>query len=322
MSNDSAHDKLPTGRGVLVIDDTEPIRRHVVDFLKSHNVFERYFEAGDGIGGLKVLIEDYSQIDLVLCDLEMPGIDGFKFLDIKHKTKPEFDEIPVIMLTARGEVDKKIQGLDMGAADYLVKPVDDGELLARVRVQLKIKQLQDQLRKKNLELERLSNTDSLTSMYNRRHFMELLGREFERAMRYDAPLAFIMMDIDHFKRVNDELGHQAGDGILIHVAELLHRGLRTGDVVGRYGGEEFGMILPQTNLEGAFAAAERYRKLIESTPAKSGSKVSISLGVSWNQIQGVRTVDDLIRTADAALYEAKHQGRNRTVKYSSPAALS
>lgn len=322
MTNDDANDKVPRGRGVLVIDDTEAIRRHVVDFLKAQNVFDRFFEAGDGIGGLKVLIEDYAQIDLVLCDLEMPGIDGFKFLDIKHKTKPEFDEIPVIILTSRGEVEKKVQGLDLGASDYLVKPVDDGELLARVRVQLKIKQLQDQLRKKNQELERLSNTDSLTGMYNRRHFMDLLRREFERASRYDAPLAFIMMDIDHFKKVNDDLGHQAGDGILIHVADLLHKGLRTGDVVGRYGGEEFAMILPQTNLDGAYAAAERYRKLIGGTPAKSGQRVTISLGVSWNQIQGVRTVDDLIRTADAALYEAKHQGRDRSVKYSSPAAVS
>jgi diguanylate cyclase (GGDEF)-like protein len=322
VKSDDVQDTTPRGRGVLVIDDTDVIRRHAVDFLKSQNVFDRYFEASDGIAGLKILIEDYHQIDLVLCDLEMPGIDGFKFLDIKHKTKTEFDEIPVIILTSRGEVEKKVTGLDLGASDYLVKPVDDGELLARVRVQLKIKHLQDQLRKKNNELERLSNTDSLTGMYNRRHFMQLLSKEFERALRHDAPLAFIMIDIDHFKRVNDELGHQAGDIILCHVADLLQRGLRAGDVVGRYGGEEFAMLLPQTNLEGAVTAAERYRKLIESTKAPNGGQVTISLGVSWNGIQGIRSVDDLMRTADAALYEAKHQGRNRTVKYSSPAALS
>jgi diguanylate cyclase (GGDEF)-like protein len=306
----------------LVIDDTDAIRRHVVDFLKSEGVFETFYEAGDGIAGLKVLMEDFAQIDLVLCDLEMPGLDGFKFLDIKHKTKAEFDRIPVIILTSRAEVEKKVQGLAIGASDYLTKPFDDGELLARVRVQLKIKHLQDELRRKNEELERLSNTDSLTSMFNRRHFMDLLRREFERAQRYDSALGFVMIDIDHFKRVNDELGHQTGDQTLIHVAKLLHNGLRTGDVVGRYGGEEFGLILPQTTLDGAFAAAERYRKLIETSTSPAGTRVTISLGVSWNRIQGVRTVDDLIRTADAALYEAKHQGRNRSVRYSSPAALS
>ncbi len=307
---------------MLVIDDSEPIRRHVIEFLQTQNVFERYFEAADGISGLKVLIEDYPQIDVVLCDLEMPGIDGFKFLDIKHKTKAEFDEIPVIMLTSRGEIEKRIQGLDLGASDYLVKPFDDGELLARVRVQLKIKQLQDQLRRKNLDLERLSNTDVLTSLFNRRHFMDLFEKEFERAARYDAPLAFVMIDIDYFKKINDKLGHQVGDQILCQVASILQRGLRTGDVVGRYGGEEFALLLPQTTLEGAIAAAERYRRLVETTKAHPEASVTISLGVSWNRLQGIHSVDDLIRTADTALYEAKDQGRNKTVKYSLPAAIS
>lgn len=310
------------GRGVLIIDDSEPIRRHVVEFLQSMNVFERYFEAGDGISGLKVLIEDYPQIDLVLCDLEMPGIDGFKFLDIKHKTKPEFDEIPVIMLTSRGEIEKRIMGLDLGASDYLVKPFDDGELLARVRVQLKIKHLQDQLRRNNLDLERLSNTDVLTSLYNRRHFMDLFEKEYERAARYDVPLAFVMIDIDFFKKINDKLGHQVGDQILCQVASILQRGLRTGDVVGRYGGEEFALLLPQTTLEGGIAAAERYRRLVESLKPHPEASVTISLGVSWNRFAGIRSVDDLIRTADAALYAAKDQGRNMTVKYESPAEVS
>ena len=314
--------KVHRGRGVLIIDDSEPIRRHVVDFLQSMNVFERYFEAADGISGLKVLIEDYPQIDLVLCDLEMPGIDGFKFLDIKHKTKPEFDEIPVIMLTSRGEIEKRIMGLDLGASDYLVKPFDDGELLARVRVQLKIKHLQDQLRRNNLDLERLSNTDVLTSLYNRRHFMDLFEKEYERAARYDVPLAFVMIDIDFFKKINDKLGHQVGDQILCQVASILQRGLRTGDVVGRYGGEEFALLLPQTTLEGGVAAAERYRRLVENLKPHPDASVTISLGVSWNRFSGIRTVDDLIRTADSALYAAKDQGRNLTVKYASPAEVS
>lgn len=311
------------GRGVLVIDDSEPLRRHIIEFLRSQDVFDRYFEASDGIAGLKILIEDYPQIDMVLCDLEMPGIDGFKFLDIKHKTKSEFDEIPVIMITARGEVEKRIQGLDLGASDYLVKPVDDGELLARVKVQLKIKVLKDELRRKNQELQQLSNTDPLTGLNNRRHFMDLFQRELERAVRYGDPLSFVMIDIDYFKRVNDRFGHQTGDEVLRHVASILQRGLRTGDILGRYGGEEFALLLPQTSLDGAFAAAERYRKLVEASPSdRSGTRVTISLGVSWNRVPGISSVDDLIRTADAALYEAKSQGRNRTCRYSSPAAFS
>ena len=298
------------GRTLLVIDDTDAIRHHVVDFLRSRDTFDEYLEAPEGVTGFRILCERRADIDLVLCDLEMPQIDGFRFLHMKANKSSELEElrdIPVIMLTARTEVDKKIKGLDLGASDYLTKPFDEGELLARVRVQLKVKSLQDQLR-------RLSMTDALTGMFNRRHVMEMMATEFSRSLRYEEPFSLIMIDIDHFKSVNDKLGHQAGDEVLRHVSSLFTKGLRNGDMIGRYGGEEFALVLPHTGIEGAMAAGERYRRIIaEAGPVSGAEPVTISLGVSSNQLPGVTSVDRLLQTADQALYAAKRQGRNRVV---------
>ncbi len=296
------------GRTLLVIDDTESIRRRVIEFLRSHDVFDNFLEASDGISGFSLLRDHKDSIDLILCDLEMPGIDGFRFLHMKDSRGDEYTEIPVIMLTARAEVDKKVQGLELGASDYLIKPVDEGELLARVRVQLRLKSLQDQLR-------RLSNTDVLTGLFNRRHIMDVLQNEFARALRYEEVVSFVLIDIDHFKSVNDTLGHQVGDDVLRHAALLFQEGLRDGDFIGRYGGEEFALVLPHTDLDGATAAAERYRKLIEGAAAPHGKPLTISLGVSSSTLAPVKSTDDLIRTADEALYAAKHQGRNRVVRF-------
>ncbi len=303
------------GKGVLVIDDTDSIRRHVVDFLRGRNVFDDYFEANDGIVGIRMLLEHHSRIDIVITDLEMPRIDGFRFLQLKAETHPAFTEIPVIMLTSRGEVERRITGLELGASDYLVKPVDDAELLARVRVQLRIKQLQDELRSRNEELERISNTDSLTGLFNRRHFTHIFETEFQRSSRHADDLSFVMIDIDHFKAVNDTHGHQVGDEVLRHVAAVLQRGLRSGDVLARYGGEEFALLLPQTSPEGGFAAAERYRKLVQASPAPHVGQLTVSMGISSSQLPGVTSVDELMRTADQALYKAKGLGRNRSVLY-------
>jgi two-component system, cell cycle response regulator len=303
------------GRGLLVIDDSEPIRRRAVDFLRSQNIFDQYFEAEDGIAGIRVLTAESRSIDLIICDLEMPRIDGFRFLQLKNEIRSDFAEIPVIMMTSRGEVERRITGLELGAADYLVKPVDDGELLARVRVQLRIKQLQDELRANNLELERLSNTDALTGLFNRRHFMHLFQQELERAARHGGVISFVMIDIDRFKDFNDDYGHQVGDETLRHVAGVLQSGLRTGDVLARYGGEEFALLLPQTTAEGGIAAAERYRKLVESNASPAGHAVTISLGISSSDLPGIDTVDVLMKTADEALYKAKAAGRNRSERY-------
>ncbi len=298
---------------VLIIDDSETVQHRVQRALADKGLFSKFLLASDGVDGFKLLLGN--PVDLILCDVIMPGIDGFKFLQLKQ-SKPEFSEIPVIMLTGQEDVRAKVKGLEAGASDYLTKPFDDEELVARVRVHLKIKNLQDELKDKNVRLEELSNTDGLTRITNRRHFMEMFEIEFLRAERYRTSLALTMVDLDHFKQINDRHGHLVGDQALIAVAKVLREGLRKFDVVARYGGEEFVLLLPETDLAGAQIVAERYRKRIEEAQVTAGSariRLTASLGVAVFPRDGVAGIDDLIRIADQALYEAKSKGRNRVV---------
>jgi diguanylate cyclase (GGDEF)-like protein len=298
---------------ILVIDDSETLISHVKQALAARNPEYRLLSAKNGLDGFKVLITN--QVDLVLCDVVMPGIDGFKFLSLK-RSRPEYVDVPVIMLTGTADVGAKVKGLEAGASDYLTKPFHDEELVARVRVHLKVKALQEELRDKNARLEELSNTDGLTSLKNRRHFMELAEVELMRAKRYETPLAVVMLDVDHFKSINDRYGHQTGDRALVTVAEVLRRDLRRHDVAGRYGGEEFVLLLPHTNSQGALAVAERYRKNMASVtiPSEAGEfSITVSLGVASFPDTPVESLEDLLRAADRALYAAKGAGRDCVV---------
>ncbi len=298
---------------ILIIDDSDTIREQIIQTLMRFGVFDRYLEAGDGIEAFKTLLG--TQVDLVLCDLEMPRMDGFKFLAMV-KTREELRDIPIIMLTGREDRELKIRGLEQGACDYVTKPFDPGELMARVKVQLKIKMLQDELKKSNDLLKRLSNTDHLTQLYNRRYMMEVLEREFQRSQRKASPISMVIMDIDHFKRVNDQYGHQNGDLVLSTIARLAREDRRSYDVAVRYGGEEFVLVLPETSHDEATMVAERLREKVQQI-SFSGElrelRVSISMGVATYPASNLATIEDLIREADAALYRAKQGGRNRVV---------
>jgi two-component system, cell cycle response regulator len=296
---------------VLIIDDSDQIRQEVHTRLQEARLFDAYHEAKDGIDGFKIMLN--KPVDLVLCDVVMPGIDGFKFLSMK-KARPEFDDIPVIMLTGEDDVKLKIKALEQGASDYITKPFNPGELVARVRVHYKIKQLQEELRETNRRLEELSNTDGLTKLYNRRYFMELFELEFQRAQRYEAKLGFVMIDIDNFKSFNDTYGHLIGDRILYEVSQILRETLRVHDIVGRYGGEEFALLMPETGAKGALVVAERYRKRVEEFVLVEDNKdlrLTITLGVAAYPDPRMHSIGDLIRLADNALFQAKKNGRNR-----------
>jgi len=299
---------------ILIIDDSEKVREQIVQTLKSVSLVDNYLQARDGIEGLKILIEKPS-IDLVLCDLEMPRMDGFKFLAVV-RSRAELNDIPIIMLTGSESREQKIKGLEQGASDYVIKPFDAGELVARVKVQLKIKLLQDNLKQSNELLKELSNTDPLTQLFNRRYMMEVLDKEIQRTARKGSPLSLIIIDIDHFKKVNDLYGHQQGDLVLFNVSSLIKKHLRSYDVAARYGGEEFVAVLPETPLDEAMAVAERIRVAIQqlSFPNKLMTlKITISLGVATFPMPGLDSIDDIIRVADEALYRAKAEGRNRVI---------
>ncbi len=312
---DSSNSLYPAGtdvpKTILIIDDSDEVRSQIALELERAVLFDRILQASDGIEAFKLLLA--SKIDLILCDLEMPRIDGFKLLGMitGHEA---LRDIPVIMLTGHGDRELKIKLLGQGASDYVTKPFDGGELIARVKVQLKIKRLQDELKKSNTMLKHLSNTDPLTLVYNRRFMTEMLGKELQRADRKGGYLSMVMLDIDHFKPVNDQYGHQNGDQVLVTVAELSRIGLRSYDFVARYGGEEFVLILPETGHKDALKIAERLRDRIQLHPFKnelSGLKITVSMGVATYPVDLITTVADLIRGADEAMYRAKAAGRNR-----------
>lgn len=296
---------------ILVIDDQESVRKKIKSILLKANLVDFYFEAKSGLDGIKMLMD--KKVDLVICDVVMPEFDGYKFL-ISKSTKPEYDEVPVIMLTSEEDIEKKIKGFEHGASDYLTKPFDEGELIARVKAHLKIKHLQDELKEKNAQLQELSGTDDLTKLANRRRFMEEFANEFERAKRYKSGLSFLILDLDFFKQVNDSYGHLAGDSVLVQIANVMKTSVRSSDLVGRYGGEEFGLLLPETGSKGCRVYAERIRKRIEDTrfdAAANQIHVTVSGGIATYPEITVDSVDELWRKADAALYGAKKKGRNR-----------
>jgi two-component system cell cycle response regulator len=296
---------------VLVVEDSETVRREIVHALKEKSLFTFYHEAVDGLQGFKVLLG--RKIDLVLCDVDMPRMDGFKFISMVQ-SREDLRDIPIILLTGKEDRESKIRGLDLGASDYITKPFDTGELLARVKVHLKMKTLQDELKQANELLLAISNTDHLTGLHNRRYLEDALGREFHRAERNRSNLALLIMDIDHFKKINDTHGHQQGDAVLYKVASIFQRELRDYDIAARFGGEEFIAVIPEASLSEAVMVGERIRKAVEKAAFEgeiSHVKITVSLGVSAFPAESVGSADALISEADKALYRAKANGRNR-----------
>jgi two-component system, cell cycle response regulator len=262
---------------------------------------------------------------LVLCDVMMPGIDGFE-VSRRIKQDESLPYIPIILVTALGETDNIVQGLNTGADDYITKPYQFPELEARMRAMLRIKRLQDELDQKNRELEdankrlkKLSITDGLTGLYNHRHVHQLLHDEFERSSRTGEPVAVAMIDLDRFKRINDTYGHPTGDVVLYETAKILGETAREIDMVGRYGGEEFIVILPNTGEEEAEHFAERVRQAVEAYVFRdevNEIRMTTSAGVAALPAPDVDSPETLLKRADEALYEAKESGRNRVVRAS------
>ena len=295
---------------LLIIDDSKAIRTQVQQALEGGPLFKKILQAADGIEGFKLLVNN--SVDIILCDIEMPGIDGLKFLAMLQ-SREDLKAKPIIMLTSHDDVATKVRGLESGASDYITKPFEPAELVARLRVHMQIKTLQDELRRSNLLLLELAQTDPLTRLCNRRNLYEKLDMELNRCFRGVKPIALIMADIDHFKHFNDKYGHQLGDKVLVRFSDLLRKHLRTYDMAARYGGEEFCLVLPETTLEGAIEVAERIRVKTEAmtfcAPMEK-EKLTISFGVASLDGTSEETIDDLIRLADNALYAAKNSGRN------------
>ena len=256
--------------------------------------------------------------DLILLDAEMPGMSGFELLKML-KAESSLAEVPVIFITSHNEAGFEVSALDMGAADFIAKPLRSSRVLARVRAQLRVKQMADELR-------RTATTDALTGVANRRQFDELLEREWLRARRTGDPVSLLMIDVDHFKLYNDLYGHPKGDICLRHVAQVLKRACRRpADIVARYGGEEFMILLPETPRQGAQHVARQVLEAIAAfgilhEDSQTTHYVSVSVGIAcfddasacWAyDSHALLGAGDLVRAADKALYSAKHAGRGQ-----------
>ena len=292
---------------ILVVDDVTKNLQLVMEILEQIG-----YETTFATSGKKALERlETVKPDLILLDLMMPDMGGLEVCQIL-KADPRYQKIPVIFLTASNEQENLIDAFEKGAVDYVTKPFHSAELLARVRTHLELKQARDDLHEAYEALESLVVVDPLTGVANRRAIDAFAKEEYERAQRYKTHFSVLMIDLDHFKNVNDLYGHYVGDECLKIVAEKLNDSLRAVDQFGRFGGEEFVAILPQTNLTEAIKVAERLRiavnQLVPDIKDFSTS-LSISIGVSAFEEQDQVLMDIFIR-ADKALYEAKAMGRN------------
>jgi two-component system, cell cycle response regulator len=242
--------------------------------------------------------------DLILLDVNIPGMSGFEVCGAL-KDDADLSLIPVIFLTGAANRANKVKGLDIGAVDFVTKPFDAFELRARVRAALRSKRLQDML-------IRFARIDPLTELWNRRELMDRLRQEWTRCERYGTTFACIMVDVDHFKGVNDTHGHAAGDQALQKVARVLAAETRESDITARYGGEEFVIIMPNQDALEAVHLAERCRKGIESIDHRvKGKPVSVTASFGVSDSDDMVSAESVLHAADAALYRAKRSGRNR-----------
>lgn len=289
---------------ILIVDDTVKNLEVLGSILKAEN----YKIAIANNGNQAILAANEIKPDLILLDVMMPELDGFETCK-KLKSLPEIKDVPVIFLTAKVETEDIIEGFKAGAVDYITKPFNSYELKARVKTHIELKASRDLLEQKNAILKKLSITDGLTGLFNHRYITDGLSRLIEENNRYKQPLSISMLDIDNFKKINDEYGHLFGDEVLVRIANSIESCLRKTDMVGRYGGEEFLVLFAHTNLEGAVESVERIIRNIENLKCENKNLiVTISAGVSEKKNEDMLA---LIKKADDLLYAAKQKGKNR-----------
>ena len=327
-------ENLPKKEYILVVDDTPHNLQLLLNMLT-----RKGYEAMGVSDGIKALADMQDKLpDLVLLDINMPNINGFEVCQ-KLKSGDRTRDIPIIFVSARDEVLDKVQAFSLGGVDYITKPFQSAEVLARVENQLTLRRLQQQLQAQNEQLkkeidhrvvaetllqeankklEQLVNLDGLTQLANRRCFDEYLEQEWQRLGREQLPLSLIMCDIDFFKNYNDTYGHVAGDECLRKVSGVIKQSVRRpADLAARYGGEEFVLVLPNTDIEGAVSIAESIRHQLsdlaiphEDSPVSQF--VTLSLGVTCLTPKVDSNPSVLLTAADYALYRAKELGRDQT----------
>ncbi len=325
---------------ILIVDDNPQNIQLVATYLKSEEHYRISFSQSGTDALDKVKNADF---DLVLLDIMMPGMDGYETCRRIHDL-PGLRETPVIFLTAKVDKDSIVRGFEAGAVDYIMKPFYGPELLARFRTHIELKSVRDRQEKINVhhnkeilkgiemetelrasreELQRVNRqlfqeatTDSLTGLLNRRKMLDFIEYEHERTDRSQQVYSLIMSDIDFFKKINDTHGHDCGDLVLREISQVFLSQVRKQDQIARWGGEEFLLLLPDTEEKGAFTLAEKIRKTIEahtfSCPAVD-LNITMTFGITTRN--GEADSEGLIKQADIALYTGKERGRNRSQQF-------
>jgi diguanylate cyclase (GGDEF)-like protein len=295
---------------ILIADDDRVNRLTLQTFLSKWGYDVVAVEDGAQAWNL---LEQPDPPRLAILDWMMPNMDGVQVCRAVRQRQQRLYTY-VILLTAKGQRKDLVDGFEAGADDYLTKPFDSNELRSRVRAGLRLLEMQEQLLQAQDLLQLKAAQDGLTGLWNRGAILEILGKELARARRTGGSVGIIMADLDHFKRVNDTYGHLAGDAVLREAAQRMRSSTRSYDAIGRYGGEEFLVVVPDSDLPSAVAQAERLRCSVGGTPVPSSEgsiEITISLGVAAGRGDDPRAAESLVRSADAALYQAKKLGRNR-----------
>ena len=314
---------IPIKLTVLIVDDDDLVLVRLQELVVAAG-----FEVRTAAGGVEALTSlEKSFTPIVITDLNMPGMDGLDLCRrIREHVWPGY--VYIVVLTARGEEKDILVGFDAGADDYLSKRSSAAQFTARLRTAKRVLALEHSLKTALEKQHQLATTDDLTGVFNRRYFMRHVSRELKRVQRFGGELSLLLLDVDHFKQVNDSHGHDVGDTVLKGLARLMAKCLRREtDWCARLGGEEFAVVLEGTKLAGALTCAEQLRQAIENTPIDTSAgpvRITVSIGISGLEDTGnSATVQSQLKQADTNLYASKANGRNRvTSPYSNAARLS
>jgi two-component system cell cycle response regulator len=298
-----------SGSRVLLVDDDEVQAKQIVARLS-----EVYTVECNGKPDTVLASGNLSSFDVIMISTLLDGTDGLR-LATQIKSQEETRNLPLLVLVDEDDTKVMYKALEMGINDYLIVPVDKNEMMARVRSQIRRKKYQEALKSTYQKSISMAITDALTGLYNRHYLNTHLGNMVKQSLKNGKQLALMMMDMDHFKAVNDTYGHDVGDLILKQLANIIISGSRSAELAARFGGEEFVILMPETNPQSALSAAQRMREVVEATPFKINDKgdfinKTISIGVASLHPDG-DSGESLLKRADEALYDAKHGGRNQ-----------
>jgi len=308
-------------KSVLLVSDSPLYRRLIVDHLERWGFNSKV--ATNGVEAWEILGR-YDNPNLVIFDWVMPGMDGLELCRRAREGRSPDSYVYIILLTSKESHNDLISALEVGADDYLVKPFDEEELKARLLVGKRILDLQQELVAAKDAMRHAATHDGLTGLVNRREGMEMMRRELARCCRERRPLTVILADVDHFKAVNEQLGHIAGDEVLIEVGRRLRSQVRPYDLVARYGGEEFLLVMPACDLTSALIRADQIRSFVTSRPVSTSVQprmITLSMGVAVVDGKTEPQLQTVLQLADMGLHKAKSEGRNR-VEHIDPEEIS